>query len=51
MRLAQSNDSNVYEVCMSNKSFFAKREERFSSAQALFKHLGQLQRLQLDTIS
>ncbi len=36
---------------MSNKSFFAKREERFSSTQALFKHLGQLQRLQLDTIS
>ena len=36
---------------MSNKSFFAKREERFSSAQALFQHLGQLQRLQFDQIS
>ena len=35
---------------MSNKSFFTRREERFSSAQALFKHLGQLQRLQFDSI-
>ncbi len=36
---------------MSNKSFFAKREEHFSSALALFKHLGQLHHLQFDSIT
>ena len=36
---------------MSNISIFAKGGERFSSAQALSKHLGQLQRLQFDSIS
>ncbi len=36
---------------MSNKSFYAKSEEVFSSAQALYENLGQLQRLQFDSLS
>lgn len=36
---------------MSDKAFLARREEQWSSAQALFKHLGQLQRLQFGLIS
>ncbi|QEY59225.1 DUF3141 domain-containing protein [Pseudomonas sp. C27(2019)] len=36
---------------MTSKSFFDKPEERFTSALALFQHLGQLQRLQFDTVS
>lgn len=35
---------------MSDKSFFTQVEERFSSFQALLKHLGQLQRLQFDNL-
>ncbi len=36
---------------MSDKSFLTKQEEQLSSSQALFKHLGQLQRLQFGIIS
>lgn len=36
---------------MSDKGFLAKQEEQLSSSQALFKHLGQLQRLQFGIIS
>ncbi len=35
---------------MSDKSFFTQVEERFSSFQALFKHLDRLQHLQLDNL-
>ncbi|MDY0205785.1 MAG: DUF3141 domain-containing protein [Pseudomonas sp.] len=35
---------------MSDKSFFTQVEERFSSFQALLKHLGQLHRLQFDNL-
>lgn len=36
---------------MSSKSFYAKSGEGFSSTQALYKNLGQLQRLQFDSLS
>ncbi len=36
---------------MSDKSFLTKQEEQLSSSQALFKHLGRLQRLQFGIIS
>lgn len=40
----------MYEAYMSDKSFFTQVDERFSSFQALLKHLGQLQRLQFDNL-